>query len=244
MHLKLWVPVMGLLLATAPASAAEPLSEADVAEIVERTLREKPELVLQALEELQRRDVAATERRVIAERAAEIFDDPAAPVGGNPQGDVTLVEFFDYRCGYCKRVHPVIEKLLAEDGNIRFVYKEFPILGPDSDYAARAALASRPQGKYQAFSDALMSARGKLDQARVQAIAAEVGLDVAALTRTMAEQRTEIEDAIALNLDLTRDLAINGTPAFVLGETVVRGAADYDTLKGLVAETRARQRRR
>ncbi|MBW7851687.1 MAG: DsbA family protein [Rhodospirillales bacterium] len=243
MRLKFWFPVIVLLIAATPAAAAEPLTEDDVADIVERTLRDKPELVLEAIEELQRRDIAATERRVIAERAAEIFDDPAAPVGGNPQGDIALVEFFDYRCGYCKRVHPVIEKLLAEDGNIRFVYKEFPILGPDSDYAARAALASRPQGKYQAFSDALMSARGNLDQARVHAIAAEVGLDLAELKQTMTAQRTEIDKAIALNHDLARDLAINGTPAFVLGETVVRGAVDYDTIKRLVAETRAKQQR-
>ena len=121
----------------------------------------EPEIVYQALEELQRRQAEATAARqqaAITENRSELLHDPASPVGGNPDGDVTLVEFFDYRCAYCRRVVSSMRALLDEDRELRVVFKELPVLGPDSERAARAALASRRQGGYVPFHFALMAA--------------------------------------------------------------------------------------
>lgn len=228
-----------------PALAEEAvLSKAErqaVEEAVRTYLREQPEVLIEAIRILQKRQQeAATSEvgNVIAARGDELFNDPETPVGGNPNGDVTLVEFFDYRCGYCKRVFPTVEKLIKEDGNIRFVYKEFPILGPPSVFAARAALASREQGKYSEFHDALMKARGRLSEERVLQIAQSIGLDKSALLRALNRNEAEYDRLIARNMDLARALRINGTPAFIAGDVVVRGAADYDSMKAVIAQAR------
>src|ERR671919_854582 len=132
-------------------------------------LLKHPEVIMEALQILQARQKAAEAenlKRAIAERSEEILNDPAAPVGGNPSGDVTLVEFFDYNCPYCRRVAPTVVELGESDPDLRPVYKEYPILGPGSQFAARAALASRRQGKYVAFHNALMHATEQLTRAR------------------------------------------------------------------------------
>ena len=168
----------------------------------------------------------------------ELFKDPTSPVGGNPNGDVTIVEFFDYQCGYCKVVFPRIEKLLIDDSNLRFVFKEMPILGPNSVFAARAALAARMQGEkqYVAFHKVMMASRGSLNKASVLRFATDAGLDVDRLKGDMEDDN--INDMIRRNLKLADALSINGTPAFVIGDTIVRGAVDLLKLKILVERAR------
>ena len=168
----------------------------------------------------------------------ELFKDPTSPVGGNPNGDVTIVEFFDYQCGYCKRVFPRLEKLLIDDSNLRFVFKEMPILGPNSVFAARAALAARKQGEkqYVAFHKVMMASRGSLNKASVLRFATDAGLDVERLKGDMEDDN--INDMIRRNLKLADALSINGTPAFVIGDTIVRGAVDLLKLKILVERAR------
>ena len=225
---------------------AETLTSAQrqaVQEAVGDYLRKNPEIVIEAINMLRQREQAsetADARNVIAARGPELFDDPATPVAGNPDGDVTLVEFFDYRCGYCKRVYPTIKKLIEDDGNIRFVFKEFPILGPASVYAARAALASHGQGKYQEFHDALMASKGALTEDRVLRIADSVGLDRGKLLEDMNRNEAEYDRVFARNRDLAQALKINGTPAFVAGDVVVRGAADYASMKNVIAQVRSK----
>ncbi len=174
----------------------------------------------------------------IVARRDEVLNDPASPVGGNPDGDVTLVEFFDYQCPYCKTIFPSIQALLAEDRELRYVFKEIPILGKDSVFAARAALAARRQGKYLEFHMALMPTRGKLTETRVMWLAEKVGLDVGRLRRDMADRT--IGDMIRRNLELADALGIYGTPAFIIGDTQVPGAVEIDTLKTLIARERQR----
>ena len=174
----------------------------------------------------------------IVARQDELLNDPASPVGGNPDGDVTLVEFFDYQCPYCKTIFPSIQALLAEDRNLRYVFKEFPILGRASVFAARAALAARRQGKYLEFHTALMPARGKLTETRVMRLAEKVGLDVDRLRRDMADGT--VDATIRRNLELADGLGIFSTPVFIIGDTQIPGAVEIDTLKVLIA--RARQR--
>jgi len=206
---------------------------------VREYLLKNPEVIMEALQILQERQRAAEAenlKRTIAERHDELVNDPSAPVGGNPSGDVTLVEFFDYNCPYCRRVAPTVAEIVAADADLRVVYKEFPILGPGSTFAARAALAAQRQGKYAPFHEALMAAGQSLDEAQVLEIAAGVGLDTRRLEQDIRDPA--IQEAIARNLQLANALGITGTPSFVIGDRVVPGAVDLRTLQGLVARAR------
>ena len=165
-----------------------------------------------------------------------MFEDPDTPVGGNPHGDVSLVEFFDYRCPYCKQVEPSLEALLTQDPHLRFVYKEFPVLGPVSKTAARAALAARKQGKYAALHRALMALKGQIDDSVIFQTASGAGLDVAQLKRDMAAP--EIDSDLKANFDLAEALDIRGTPGFVIGDEIVPGAVSLDELKQLIEAAR------
>jgi len=206
---------------------------------VREYLLKNPEVIMEALQVLQERQRAAeaeTFKRTLAERRDDILNDPAAPVGGNPAGDVTLVEFFDYNCPYCRRVAPTVVELEEADPGLRVVYKEFPILGPGSEFAARAALAARQQGKYVPFHNSLMRATDQVTEQTVMMIAREVGLDTERLGQDMRDPA--IEEAITRNLQLANALGITGTPSFVIGDRMVPGAADFRTLQGLIAEAR------
>ena len=189
---------LGLSLVVAPALAAPPAVAADtfsaeqrqaIEAIVRDYLIKNPDVMLEVLEAAKEKisnDAQAQRAAALAERRQEIFEDPNAPVVGNPQGDVTLVEFFDYRCPYCKQVAPAIEALLGEDKKLRIVYKEFPVLGPESVTAARAALAARKQGKYEALHRALMEMKGQINEAAIFNAAKSAGIDVERLKRDMA----------------------------------------------------------
>jgi protein-disulfide isomerase len=225
------------------AQAAPMSSEAAELDQFEQRVREyllrNPEVIMEALGILKERQRAAEAeglKRTIAERSEEILNDPAAPVGGNPGGDVTLVEFFDYNCPYCRKVAPTMVELEQSDRDLRLVYKEFPILGPGSQFAARAALASRKQRKYVRFHNALMQANQQVAEDTVMDIARATGLDTERLEQDM--QDPAIQDAIARNLQLANALGITGTPSFVIGDRMVPGAVDLRTLQGLIAEVR------
>lgn len=226
------------------AGAAEPLTPAQedaVRGLVRTYLMENPEVLIEALQAYESKLADEAQKRqevALAQRREQLERDPTSPVGGAPDGDVTLVEFTDYRCGYCKKVFPAVQDLLEADGRIRYVIKELPILGPESVVAARAALAvwrSTP-AKYMAFHAALMTARGNLDEARVMQLAAETGLDAAALAKAMKDP--EINAILGKNRELAQSLNINGTPAFVIGGRLVPGAVDAETLRQLVAAAR------
>jgi len=241
----LGVAVLGSLGLATPAAAqdpATPLSREAVEAIVRDYLLKNPELIVESVRAFQQRQQTQEQERVagvLAARRAELHQDPNAPVAGNPRGDVTVVEFFDYRCTYCKSVAPAVRQLLEQDPNVRLVYKEFPILGPESVVAARAALAARAQGKYVAFHNALMAAGGgPLTLAEVLRIAGQVKLDTARLQTDM--DAPEIRALLQKNLALAQELGIRGTPAFVVGTEVVPGAMDLAALKELVARARAR----
>jgi len=209
--------------------------------IIHDYLIQNPDVLIEALrtaEEKANRDSEVRATRALVERQSEIFDDPATPVGGNPQGDVAIVEFFDYRCPYCKQVQPAIQSLLGQDRKLRFIYKELPVLGPQSVVAAHAALAAKQQGKYEAFHTAMMASRGQIGDDTVYRVAGSIGLDVDRLKQDMAAP--EIDQAVKANLALANALDIHGTPAFIVGDHIVPGAVDLDALKDLVANARKR----
>ena len=178
------------------------------------------------------------QRETLKAQQAILTQDPDSPVIGNPDGDVVVVEFFDYRCGYCKKVVNDLRQVVESDGNIRLVMKEFPILGPESQLAARAALASAKQGRYEEFHFALMTARGQINEASIMAIAEDSGLDIDRLKQDMEGE--EIDALLQKNFELAQSLGIRGTPAFVIGDELYPGALDLQSLKALITKARAK----
>lgn len=225
-----------------PADAATTLTEEDVEAIVRAYLMEHPEIIVEALQAFEAKRAAEEERRA-AEAISTLIDqlnqNELSPVGGNPDGDVTIVEFYDYNCPYCKREAPEITKLLAEDGNIRFVYKEWPILSPDSEVAARVALAAWHQDEeaYFRLHDAMMAHKGKLDKTAIMAYAEAEGLDMTQLQQDMTSAAVEAE--IQHVRQLAEQIGLTGTPAYVIGGKLVPGAVGIDELRKLVAAARA-----
>lgn len=245
--------VLGMaLLAGAPVSAqqaeAVPPEHRDAVrdllvdnpEVLE-VLARHPELVAEAMQKLTAKRKAAADAlaATLASSHKEIFNDGVSYVAGNPKGDVTIVEFFDYRCPYCKQMQPHLQALLKEDGKLRLVLKELPVLGPESVTASRAAVAALEQGKgakYLAFHDAMMTFRGQLSDDDIFRMAGAAGLDVAKLKTDM--QAPKVEAVLRANLALADKLGIQGTPGFVIGDQLIPGAVSLDTLRQMVKATR------
>jgi len=223
----------------ADAASAGDLPVDAIRQIIRDYLLEQPELLIEVQQALQaKRDAAAAAeaQHAIQRYRDEIFGDPEAPVAGNPEGAIALVEFFDYRCGYCRRVKPTLEALLAENDDLRLAFKEFPILGPESTLAARAALASRAQGLYEPFHWALMSTDGPFDLDHILGVARSVGLDADRLLRDMEDPA--IDALIDRNAVLANVLGIRGTPAFVIGDRMIRGALPIAAFRTAIADAR------
>jgi protein-disulfide isomerase len=226
----------------APASAQQNetlTDQAKMEQIIHDYLLAHPEVILESVEKYQKQQEQASAQKqsqALVDRREELLHAAADPVIGNPNGDVTIVEFFDYRCPYCKQVEPALEALLGEDRQLRLVYKEFPVLGADSVTASKAALAAKKQGKYDAFHRAMMTLKGQINEAAVFKTAESVGLDVERLKRDIASP--EVARALKANSDLAKALDIGGTPAFVIGEEIVPGAIDLASLKQMIATAR------
>jgi protein-disulfide isomerase len=241
--LGLWLSMLLAPMPSGPAKAAEftPEQRQAVEAIIRDFLQKNPEALLDALqaaEDKMKGEEHDKASAALGARRHDVFDDPDAPVAGNPKGNASLVEFFDYRCPYCKQVEPALEALLNEDRQLRFVYKEFPVLGSDSVTAARAALAARQQGKYDAMHRALMALKGQIDEASVFKVANSVGLDVERLKRDMAAP--DIDRILKANTNLATALDIRGTPGFVIGNEIVPGAISLEDLKHLIETARAK----
>lgn len=219
--------------------AATSLTREDIEVIVRDYIAEHPEVVIDAIREWQRQaeaQQAETAKQALAERADELYGDADTPFAGNPDGDVVIVEFFDYRCGYCRHTAPDLFALVAKDPGVKVVFKEFPILGEASRLASRAALASRKQGLYFDFHQALMQADISFSEAEIMAVAQSVGLDTQKLKTDMADP--EIDAYLARTDALARDLGIGGTPAFVVDGELFPGALDAGDFDQLVARGR------
>ncbi len=225
--------------AIAPADEVGAMGRAEIETILRDYLLAHPEVVVEALRAYERQQAeqqAARAQQAIVERAAELFDDPATPTGGDPQGEVVIVEFFDYRCGHCRRSAPGLFALRDESEGVKVIYKEFPILGEESVLAARAALAARGQGLYEAFHEALMTARIGFSEDEIMAVAAGVGLDTGRLRADMADPG--IDAYLARTHELALALGIAGTPAFIIDGTLYPGALGRADLERLVEAAR------
>ncbi|MDX2221803.1 MAG: DsbA family protein [Rhodospirillaceae bacterium] len=223
----------------AATPAFTPAQEQDIKALVREYLLANPEILNEMVEGLQERETAerqAAQKAIIAARHDEIFNPPEATVIGNPKGDVTVVEFFDYNCGYCKSMFPSLMDVLDDDRNVRLVLKELPILGPASEIASKAALAARKQGKYAEFHRAMITHRSAMSETVIYELAAEVGLDVARLKSDMKDK--SVADIIARNRALAKDLQVTGTPAVFVADDFYPGAMSAENLKAAIADAR------
>lgn len=213
-------------------------------ETIEKVIREyllsHPSVIRDAMQALQAQEEREKQQSVannMKSLESDIYSDPDSPVAGNPKGDVTIVVFFDYDCGYCKSTLPRLQTLLSKDHSIKLVYKEYPILGPQSLVAAQAALAANRQGKYDAFHYGLLESDRSSEDA-IKRISDRLGLNYATLQKDMADPG--LNEALARNLRLASALNINGTPAFIVGQQIIPGAIDMDSLAKVVSAERAR----
>ncbi len=239
---RLAIPVaatMLLALPAAPPAQAETFSvdqRQEIEAVIKAYLVQHPEVLQEAMTELEKRQQAAeTEkhRTAVQENKATLLSSPHQVVLGNPQGNVTMVEFFDYNCGFCKRALSDMLTLLKTDPNLKFVLKEFPVLGEGSVEAAQVAVAARMQDatgkKYIEFHQKLLGGRGPADKVRALAVAKDVGFDIARIERDMSSD--EVKKTIDENMKLADAIGVSGTPSYVVGDEVVIGAVGLDALR-------------
>lgn len=210
-----------------------------IEQVIYEYLMRKPEIIIEAVEVLQAREEAAEQARVakaVVDNNELIYAALPGTVFGNPEGDVTVVEFFDYHCGYCKKNFASLMSAVEADKNLRLVLKEYPVLGENSILASQAALASQRQGKYTEFHQALMAASGKLTLDRIDAIAKSVGINVTKMHEDMNDPI--IASLIDHNRDLAHELGINGTPSFVINDKLFYGYLDQETLYRAIGQAR------
>jgi len=219
----------------APAQSFTPDQRGEIEKIIREYLLSNPELLQEVIAEMEKRQASAdTEkhRAAVKEHGETIFNSKRHVTIGNPQGDVTMVEFFDYNCGYCKRAMADMLDLMKGDSKLRIVLKEFPVLGEGSTQAAQVAVAVRMQDKsgkkYLEFHQKLLMGRGQADKARAMAVAKEVGLDMARLEKDLKSE--EVTNSINESMKLAEALGLNGTPSYVIGKEVVVGAVGLSAL--------------
>ncbi len=219
----------------APAQrAADPLqNQQQVEKLVRETILANPEIIPEAINRLQQREV----ERLLASNREAIETPFAGAFAGGPDADVTLVEFFDFNCPFCRQGKADIDRLLAEDPKLKLVWRDFPVLGPASDRFALASLSAARQGRYRQFLDATFSMGGRLTEERLIQAIRRAGLNERQVAEDLksAELRREIES----NLDLGRALGLTGTPSYIIGNKIISGAVGYEELKAAIAEARA-----
>ena len=231
------------LLASAPAHAQEfsDTQKKEIGDTVREYLVANPEVLLEAMAALESKRAAQTrdqQKVAIAGAKDTLYAAPEGATLGNPEGDVTLVEFFDYNCGYCKRAHADMNALLESDPNLRVVLHEIPVLGPESVAASKVSLAFRNlhPTQYGAFQSQLLMSRSTADEARAITVAKELGADETALRAAMADPAIEAELDSAAQLAMA--LQISGTPSYVIGDEMVPGAVGADALAARIANMR------
>jgi len=245
----LMITALSLLLLTPvlePVRAADESfstqQKTDLGLIIKDYLMKNPEVIRDAMAELERRDqIAAVEqqKKTLASVSDTLFKSERGIVLGNPKGDVTLVEFFDYNCGYCKRSMADLQALLKDDPKLRIVLRDFPVLGPESVEASMVAVAVANQlkgGDYLAYHSKLMESKGRIGKERAVQVAKELGVDMAKLDQDISSKQTRL--ALEETMRIADDLKIQGTPAFVIGDEVVFGAVGRDPLAKAIESVR------
>lgn len=234
--------------AAAPTKAAAnlPFSEDQrgaMEDFVRNFILENPEVLMESVNRYRQKQEAAQDEDLlkVLEQESDFVYKGGHPEAGNPKGDVTVVEFFDYNCGYCKRAHGAIAEVMEKDKNVRFIFLEFPILSPQSRVAAEWSLAAAKQGKYWEFHNELMTSPAPKDEENLSKLAKTVGLDVEKLKKDAASEEVKVR------LDKVKALAgklnISGTPGFIVNKEIVRGYVPYDGFKTIIEDARKNEKK-
>jgi protein-disulfide isomerase len=231
---------VAMLICSGPIRAEDlsaALSKADIEKIVREYILQHPEVLMESVQSHRDRERVEAQKRSIDAVAAnrrELFADAASPVAGPAEAEVAIVQFFDYKCGYCRRVSSTLSTLLEKHKNVRMIYKELPILGPDSHIASRAALAAEKQGAYMAFHRELMTLNGPITPESIEGAGRKLGLDVTKLKADMSSK--EVEGALMQNQRLANAIGVQSTPSFVIGGELISGAMDISRFEELIAK--------
>lgn len=214
----------------------------EVESLIKTYLTEKhPEVLAEAIQALQKRERDETEAKLKEKVVSEhdkLVNDASSPVVGNPKGDIAVVQFYDYQCGYCKASQEAIEKILKDDKDVKFVFKNFPVLGAVSVEAARAALASVKQGKFFVFHSAMMNKKEHLTSELIYQIAKDSGLDVDKLKKDMTD--ASVEESLDASTKLAHDIGVQGTPFFLIGDAFFPGVMSHDQMKSAISAARSK----
>lgn len=257
MFFKVTVSLAAALLCCAPLASADPqqapepasetfeisdIERAKIETVLVELLMREPEIVVAAFQNFRRQQQVAEILPNIEPYRDFLEKDPSYPVLGNPDGDVTIVEFFDYRCGYCKSHFPALMALVKDDGNIRYIPRQFPVLDregqpPVSRNAARAAVALHKQGLFAAFHEATLGYQGQLTNDSLYDIAGAIGADIDQMKKDMLDPL--VEKTITTSLAVGQDIGFSGTPSYIIGKDVALGAEGYASLKAKVAAARS-----
>lgn len=237
------VPLLALIAAALAAGTAGAVlaaqlgnkdpARADIERIVRDYILANPEIIPEAMTRLQSREAS----RMLASNRAEIETPFAGAMAGNPRGDVTLVVFFDYACPYCKQGARDVARLVSEDKNLKVVFRDFPVLSPDSETAALASLSAASQGRYVRFHDAMFEGSGRLTRERTIATVRQAGLNEKRTAADLGSAALKAE--LKRNLELGRALGLSGTPSYIIGDRVLSGAVGLEALRGAISEARA-----
>jgi protein-disulfide isomerase len=225
--------------AVAPAPAPANLTKADVEKIVHDYIVDNPLLILSSVDDYQKKIMLSTQNSALEKNQDFLFKDADSPEVGNPAGDVTVVEFMDYNCHYCKLAMPTVMSLLEKDKKLRIIFKDFPILGPTSETAAKWAIAAQKQKKYFEFHKAMMGNKSPISDALLEKIAKNLGLDVAQAKKDA--NSTEVAQQIGKNHALGSELGLSGTPAFIIGDEVFSGIMPLEDMEKKISELRAKK---
>jgi protein-disulfide isomerase len=216
--------------------ASTALSRDDVEKIVREYILQHPEVLMESVQAHRERERLEAQRRSkgpVEANRRELFEDATSPVNGRADADITIVQFFDYKCGYCRRVTPTLSTLLEKHRNVKVIFKELPILGAESHMASRAALAAAKQGAYLPFHHALMNLNGPVTPEIIESTGRKLGLDVARLKTDMSSK--EVDDILTQNQRLAGAIGVQSTPSFVVGNELISGAMDLPRFEELIS---------
>jgi protein-disulfide isomerase len=232
-----------------PAQESTPSLSPDQAAAVNKLIHDylmnNPKVVIEAIEHADaasKADEIEAQKQQIRDHREELDHDPTSPVLGNPQGDVTVVEFFDFRCPYCKVTAPAVEQLIEHDSNVRLVMKDFPILGDESTFASRVALVAQAHGKYGEFFKAMFDQKGEINDVVTLDVAKSIGLDTELVKKEMESE--QLDTILKNNLDLAKAVGAEGTPAFIIADNLQAGTITTDQLEAQVKEIRLKNQKK
>ena len=245
--MKKFLTTLSILAATAApftASAAEtsftPDQKTEIEAMIKDYIQTNPSVVMDALEDFRMKELERIEQAA-QEKAADITkhfkEDTEHPMTGNPEGDIVVVEFFDYNCGYCKKALTAVQELSEKNDDVKVIFVELPILGESSVTSAQWALAAQKQGKYFAFHQELMMHRGQKNVTEMKKLAEKIGLDVEQLEKDA--EGDAVQEAITKNRELAQEIGVSGTPAFLINDQIVKGFIPYAEMEKVIKDIRA-----